>query len=309
MIYDEAIVVRGLTRYYGSTAVVRELNFVVPRGSVTALLGLNGAGKTTTIRMLMGLLAPTRGHSSVLGCDSQRLGPDERAKIGYMVEGHYLLPWMRVGDYAAYCSAGYSHWDSNQFNAIVQHFGIQPSMRAGRLSRGQRAGVSLALTLASGPELLILDDPALGLDPVSCRALNETLLEFAGRDDRTILLSSHSLSDVERVADRVLVMVDGQLKVDTALDEFTNRVGCWRLHSEGAPAGSLRSVPGLIDARQVAGSQYQITVADPDQETIAAIHRLDPAAERIDTTFDEAVVAYLSRHRRGSSFLQPVVEG
>ncbi|QEG42319.1 ABC transporter ATP-binding protein [Roseimaritima ulvae] len=309
MIYDEAIVARGLTRYYGRTAVARELNFVVPRGSVTALLGLNGAGKTTTIRMLMGLLAPTRGHSSVLGCDSQRLQPDQRAKIGYMVEGHYLLPWMRVGDYAGYSSAGYSFWDSKLFNAIVREFGIEPSMRAGRLSRGQRAGVSLALTLAGDPELLILDDPALGLDPVSSRALNETLLQFAGRDDRTILLSSHSLNDVERVADRVLVMVDGKLKVDAALDEFTRRVGCWRLHSNGGQSGSLRSIAGLIDSRRVGESEYQITVADPDQETIAAIHRLDPAAERSDPSFDEAVVAYLSRHRRGSSFLQPVVEG
>lgn len=305
MTHNQTIEARDLTRYYGPTRIVSELNFVVPRGCVTALLGLNGAGKTTTIRMLMGFLAPTRGTCFVGGQESCHLTPDDRGRIGYMVEGHYLLPWMRIKDYSVFQRAGYPDWDSRQYDAIVEHFGIQPTQRIGQLSRGQRAGVALALTLAARPEILILDDPSLGLDPVSRHALNETILEFAGRDDRTVLLSSHLLDDVERVADRVLVILDGRITVDASLGELTERVGAWRLSCPAAKASAMRSISGVIDYREF-GDQYQIMVADPDQDTEAAIHRLDNAAQRVDTTFDEAVISYLSRSRRSTFTPQPV---
>ena len=190
---DPVIRTERLTRYFGNRLAVRDLNMQVPSGQVTALLGLNGAGKTTTIRIIMGLLRPTRGHCEVLGQNSSQLSSEARMRIGYMVEGHFLYGGMRVRDCAAFQRAGYSRWDDAQFDQIVSHFGISQSTRVAHLSRGQRAGVSLALVLAPDPELLILDDPALGLDPVSRRALNETLVEFAADGNRTVLLSSHLL--------------------------------------------------------------------------------------------------------------------
>ena len=225
---EPVIEVERMTRYFGSRAVVREMNMRVPQGQVTALLGLNGAGKTTTIRLILGLLRPTRGRCEVFGESTESMSPETRGRIGYMIEGHYLIPSMRVQECSQFQRAGHSHWDNRLFDDILSHFGIGASARVSELSRGQRAGV--ALVLAPDPELLVLDDPALGLDPVSRRALNETLVEFAGRGQRSVLLSTHLLDDVERIADRVMMMVGGRLKVDTTLDDFRDRVTALLAH-------------------------------------------------------------------------------
>ncbi len=302
---DCVIRTQHLTRYFGRRAVVSELNFTVPRGSVVGLLGLNGAGKTTTIRMLLGFLEPTRGGCEVLGRDSRELTPADRARIGHTVEGHFLYPWMRVRECERFGRETHPRWDGAFFDQAVRRFGIDTAAKVSWLSRGQRAGVSLASTLAGDPELLILDDPALGLDPVSRRALNETIIEFCESGERTVLLSSHLLDDVERVADRVAVMVDGRMLVDTKLDDFRNRVAAWVLDVLRNPA-STHSVPGLVHCRPI-GNRWHLTVADPDAETEAAIDRLDAASvERVDVTFEDAVLAYLSRSRIGHSFYSGV---
>ena len=228
---EPVIQVERMTRYFGSRAVVREMNMRVPQGQVTALLGLNGAGKTTTIRIILGLLRPTRGRCEVFGENTEFMSPATRMRIGYMVEGHYLYPSMRVQECSRFQRAGYERWDQRLFDDVLAHFGIHASSRVSELSRGERAGVALALVLAPDPELLVLDDPALGLDPVSRRALNETLVEFAGPGQRSVLLSTHLLDDVERIADRVMVMVGGRLKVDTTLDDFRDRVTAFDVHS------------------------------------------------------------------------------
>lgn len=292
-----------LTRYFGSRCVVRDLSLGVPHGQITALLGLNGAGKTTTIRIIMGLLRPTRGRSEVFGEETSAMTPETRLRIGYMVEGHFLYPSMTVRECAQFQRAGYSQWDEKLFDQIVTHFGISQSTRAGDLSRGQRAGVSLALVLAPNPELLVLDDPALGLDPVSRRALNETLLEFAGSGQRTVLLSTHLLDDVERVADRVMLMVGGRLKVDAPLEDFQSRVTGFMLELAEANAERVHSVPRLVEARRF-GNRMKVIVADADDETRAALARLGgQSVEPESLTFGDAVLAYLARERPESSFI------
>lgn len=302
MRHDFAISTQGLTKYFGTKPVVRQLDFNVPRGTVTGLLGLNGAGKTTTLRLLLGLLEPTRGTSHVMGVDSQSLGPEDRGRIGYTTEGHFLYGWMRIRDCEQFQRGTFPRWNSSTFNDTIRRFGIDPGDKVRTLSRGQRAGVSFALTLAAEPELLILDDPALGLDPVSRRALNETLLDFCDGGVRTVLLSTHLLDDVERVADRIALMVDGRLLVDTTLDDFRNRIAAWSLDIPPATRG-LESIPGLVNCRQRSGRTV-VTVADPDQETHAAMQRVSLSpVEPLNVSFEDAVIAYLSRSRSGQSFL------
>ena len=299
---DLAISTRGLTRYFGNVPVVQQLDLEVPFGSVTGLLGLNGAGKTTTLRMLLGFLEPTRGSCQVLGNDSQRLGPEDRARIGYTAEGHFLYGWMTVRQCEQFQRNSFPRWNATLFAETIQRFSIDPSQKTSTLSRGQRAGVSIALTLSAEPELLVLDDPALGLDPVSRRALNETLIDFCDGGRRTVLLSSHMLDDVERVADRVAIMVHGRLLVDTEVEDFRNRVSAWAL--ELPPASRvIESIPGLIHSRALGGRTI-VTVADADQETTAAIDRASNSpAESVDVTFEDAVLAYLSRSRNSNSLL------
>ena len=167
---------QGLTRYFGARPAVYELNLEVPRGGVFALLGRNGSGKTTTIRMLLGLLAPTRGGGTILGYDIRALPPEARARIGYLTEEHQLYGWMSVRECGEFQSRFYPTWNEKIFRGIIGHFGLRPTARVKSLSRGERAGLCLALTLAPEPELLILDDPAMGLDPVARRSLIESMV-------------------------------------------------------------------------------------------------------------------------------------
>jgi ABC-2 type transport system ATP-binding protein len=276
---EYAIEARGLTRYFGRRAVVEQLDLRIPHGSVTGLIGLNGAGKTTTLRMLLGFLEPTRGSCTVLGKDSMNLGPEDRAKIGYTVEGHFLYGWMTVRDCERFQRDTFPQWNTSLFAETMQRFAIDASQKIRTLSRGQRAGVSLALTLATEPELLVLDDPALGLDPVSRRALNETLIDFCDCGRRTILLSSHLLEDVERVADRLAIMVHGRLLVGATLEEFRSRVTAWSLDLPPATRYS-DLIPGLIHARPL-GGRTVVTVVDADQETRARHRTAQPVCSRV----------------------------
>jgi ABC-2 type transport system ATP-binding protein len=203
---DAVIEARGLTRFFGRKCAVDGLSFRVPRGSVFAFVGRNGAGKTTTIRLLLGLLRPTRGSSSLLGHDSAELPPEARARVGYMAEGHPVYAWMRVGQYAAFQRGFYPRWNQDTFGAVIDYFAVGPRARAGELSHGQRAGLHLAMTLAIEPEVLLLDDPATGLDPAARRSLLEAMIYFTRSRERTIFFSSHLLDDVERVADHVAVL-------------------------------------------------------------------------------------------------------
>jgi ABC-2 type transport system ATP-binding protein len=163
------------------------------------LIGYSGAGKTTLIRMLLGLLPPTRGRAGLLGCDCEALTPEVRARIGYLAEGHFIWGWMRACDAARMQRETFPRWDQHLFDSMPKFFGVDPQSRVRQVSRGQRAGVSLAMTLATDPELLVLDDPSMGLDPVARRSLVEGLLAFARRSDRAILICTHLLDDVERL--------------------------------------------------------------------------------------------------------------
>src|SRR3954465_14031937 len=167
---DFAIQTSHLTRYFGRKRVVFDLNLAVPRGSIFGFLGRNGSGKTTSLRMILGLLSPPWGSSTGLGHDSQRLPPAVRARIGYLAEGHPVFGWMRVQDAQAYQSRFYPRWNRELFHSVLEFFRVDPKTRAKNLSRGERAGLCLAMVLAPEPDLLILDDPAIGLDPVARRS-------------------------------------------------------------------------------------------------------------------------------------------
>ena len=301
--FEPVIRTDRLTRYFGKRCVVSDLDMKIVPGQVTALMGLNGAGKTTTIRIIMGLLRPTRGRCEVLGEDSSELTPETRMRIGYLVEGHFLYRNQRVRDCASFQRAGYSRWDNALFDQIVSHFGIRPSNKIGDLSRGQRAGVALGLVLAPDPELLVLDDPALGLDPVSRRALNETLIEFASSGQRTVLLSTHLLDDVERVADRVMVLVGGRLKVETTTEDFISRVSGFTAQISAANIDKVAAIPGLVEGRQV-GDRYLLSIADANDQSIEMLRSIsDGEIEPADLGFADCVLSYLASHRGDQSFL------
>jgi ABC-2 type transport system ATP-binding protein len=310
---DYVIETRGLTRYFGSRKVVDMLDLRVPRGCVYAFLGRNGSGKTTTLRMLMGLLEPTRGSASVLGHDSVRLPPVVRARIGYMSESHFVYRWMKVRECAAFQSQFYPRWNQRIFDAAIDHFRLSRKARAANLSRGERAGLSLALTLAPEPELLILDDPAIGLDPAARRSLLESMVYVTRQSERTILFSSHLLSDVERVADYVGVLDRSVLRVSCPVDIFRGHVQQFVIRFP-AQAPPLPAIPGLLHAWRSPG-ELRVTVANPDESSRTAIAALAAqggaaAGAVIETpvNLEEALIGYLGERGEKHFFLEDATD-
>src|SRR5262249_1566731 len=220
----DAIRTRRLTKYYGGRKVVEDLSLRVPEGCVYGLLGRNGAGKSTTLKMLVGLVHPDYGHFELLGEDGASLSTQTRGRIAYLAEGHPLYGWMTVAQAVAFTRAFHPAARGPFVEQVLDHFRLSPRARISRLSRGQRAQVSLALALAPDPELLILDDPTLGLDADVRRDFVESMVQVIQRRGRTILFSSHFLGDVERVADRIGVLVDGVLRADCPADHFKTAV-------------------------------------------------------------------------------------
>jgi ABC-2 type transport system ATP-binding protein len=300
---EYVIQTHGLTRYFRSKCAVDRLDLAIPRGSVFGFLGRNGSGKTTTIRMIMGLLEPTRGNASVFGQDSRELSPQNRARIGYLSEGHPVYGWMRVRECEQFQSGFYKHWNHALFKGVIDYFRLSPHARARTLSRGERAGLCLALTLAPEPELLVLDDPALGLDPVARRALVESMIYVTRRADRTIFFSSHLLSDMERVADRIAVLDHARLRACCSMDEFRRRVRRFVLRFSGKPP-ELPDLPGLLDALATE-DELAITLVDPDAGVQEQIARLRPLhIEEVPLDLEEAFISYLGERGRRTLFTQ-----
>jgi ABC-2 type transport system ATP-binding protein len=288
-----AISVRDLTRYYGSKPAVEGLNLDVPRGSVFAFLGRNGSGKTTTIRMLLGLVQPTRGRGSILGHDIRNLPTEARARIGYLTEEHQLYGWMNVRECGEFQSRFYPRWNEKIFRSVAGHFNLQMTTRVKHLSRGERAGLCLGLTLAPEPELLIMDDPTLGLDPVASRALIESMIFLTRRSGRTIFFSSHQLADVERVADKIAILDRSVLRVCCPLETFRQSVQRVRLRFSGTPPPPVPAIPGLLQAVRTEG-ELRLTCVNYGAAAEKALRALAPAElERVPLSLEDAFISYL----------------
>ena len=229
---------QGLTRSFGAFDAVRNLDLAVPRGSIFALLGPNGAGKSTTIKVLMNILEPTSGRAEVLGAPSTRLGPSEFQRIGYVSENQELPEWMTVRQFLGYCRAFYPTWDDHFCADLLTQFGLPPDRKLKHLSRGMRMKTALLSSLAYRPELLVLDEPFSGLDPLARDDFTTGLLSLAGASDWTVVISSHDIGELERLVDWVAFLDHGRL----GLCETT-----------AALLGRFRTLHGTLAAPPAAG--------------------------------------------------------
>ena len=221
---NSVIKIDGLVKYFDARRVLNDVSLNIETGCIYGLLGRNGVGKTTLIRILMGLDNATRGSTAIFGVDSTALSPTDRGRVGYVAEGHHLIANYKVSHLVSLCKNLSLKWDEQLFNKIVGMFDLPLNRKVKQLSTGMRAQLNLALAMAVDPELLILDDPTLGLDTIARRQFLELAIDLIQRNGRTILFSSHILSDVERIADRVGILVQGKLVVDCPLDQLKQRI-------------------------------------------------------------------------------------
>ena len=300
------IQIEGLSKRYGSQKALDGLSLSVPEGSIFGLLGENGAGKTTTIQTLLGLVRPDGGRTSVLGLDPVRSGIDVRRQTGYVPESPVLYDWMTVAE-IGWFAAGF-HLDLHgtttsyqlRYTELTRGFDLPPTRKIKALSKGMRAKVSLSLALASDPALLILDEPTSGLDVLVRREFLESMVDLAGAG-RTVVLSSHQISEVERVASHVALLHKGKLMLAQPLDELKSHTFLLsvsfasREHPSTPPEGRALE---LIDAEDAARQAHWLVRA-ADRSACEVVRAL-PGVEHLEIetpSLEEIYIGYMRARR------------
>jgi ABC-2 type transport system ATP-binding protein len=255
--------VRGLQRHFGRVPAVNGIDLTVSEGEIYGFLGINGAGKTTTIRLLMGIIAAEAGTISLLGETTHRTSVAQKRRIGYVSQEQHFYPWMTGEALGKFVGSFYPTWDKDEFGRLLRVLEVPHDRRVSQLSGGMRAKLALALALASRPALLILDEPTAGLDPVARREFMQLIVAQARQHRRTTIFSSHLIDEVERCADRVGIIHQGQMRFEGGLDELRQRVRRVQL-----PAGLPFEVPPGFETWR--------------DETIEGLHRITLRAEPDD---------------------------
>lgn len=306
---DPVIDLANLICRYRRTEAVAGVTFTVEAGTVFALLGPNGAGKTTIIRTLMNIIQPSAGAARVLGVDTRRLGPRELATIGYVSENQQLPGWMTLAELLAYCRPFYPGWDDALCSKLVSDFELPLRMKIGRMSRGMRVKAALVSALAYRPSLLVLDEPFSGLDPVVRDDLIHGVLERAGEERWSVLVSSHDLDEVERLVDAVAFLDGGRLVLCepmAMLQERFRRVEV-TMTETGAPferSGSTDAVPtpeawiGMTVAGRVV--RFTDTAYEGGSSESRLSARFPGARIEVQPMSLRQIFVALVRHRRGS---------
>ena len=215
---ESIISVSELTRRFGATTALDSVSLSMPPGAVYGLVGANGAGKTTLIKHVLGLLRAESGSVRVFGLDPVADPVGVLSRIGYLSEENDLPGWMRVDELIRYSRAFYPAWEDTYAEELRQAFALDPTATIKSLSRGQKARAGLLIALAHRPELLLLDEPSSGLDPVVRRDILEAIMRTIAHEGRTVLFSSHLLEEVERVADHVTLISHGRVALSAPLD-------------------------------------------------------------------------------------------
>ena len=224
---ESVIHVSEVTRRFGAKTALASVSLSMSRGGVYGLVGANGAGKTTLIKHILGLLRAESGSVRVFGLDPVADPVGVLSRIGYLSEENDLPAWMRVDELIRYSRAFYPGWDDAYAEQLRQAFALEAATKIKNLSKGQKARAGLLIALAYRPELLVLDEPSSGLDPIVRRDILGAVIRTIADEGRTVLFSSHLLAEVEQVADHVTMINNGKIVLSAPLDEIkeSHRVG------------------------------------------------------------------------------------
>jgi ABC-2 type transport system ATP-binding protein len=230
---SDPIRIAGLTRKFRSNAVLKGIDLAVPGEAVFALIGPNGAGKTTTIKILMNIIRPTAGRAEILGIDSRRLAGRDFTRIGYVSENQEMPDWMTVDYFMRYLRPFYPNWDGELAAQLVRRFNLPGDRKLKHLSRGMRMKAALASSLAYRPEVIVLDEPFTGLDPLARDEFIEGLLERS--QNTTVFISSHDLADIETFASHIAYLENGRIQFSEELSALSDRFREIEITFDAAP--------------------------------------------------------------------------
>ena len=287
---EAVIAISDLTRHFGPKAALDGVSVFVPRGTVLGLVGENGAGKTTLIKHLLGALKAQAGSVRVFGLDPVLDPVGVLRRVGYLSERRDLPGWMRVDQFMRYTQAFYPEWDEEYAERLLEQFQLDPFQKIKTLSQGQQAKIGLLTALAYRPELLILDEPSSGLDPVVRRDILEAIIRMVAEEGRTVLFSSHLLDEVQRVADHVVMLKNGRVVLNGRMEEVRRAHILAVLAFAEPPAVA----PVVAGAHAIAGygAEWRVLFGGShlDLETAAASVGARVVEERTPT-LDEILVA------------------
>ena len=287
----------GLGKRYRKQWALSDCTLSVPAGHVVGLVGLNGAGKTTLLNLATGMVAPTAGTIAVLG-GRPAAGPAQLARVGYLAQDAPVYPGLSVAEHLKLGARLNPGWDDSLARRRIDQLDLDPGRKAGKLSGGQRAQLGLTVALAKRPELLILDEPVASLDPLARREFLQDLMEAVAEEQVNIVLSSHLISDLERVCDYLIVLADSRVRIAGPVDELL-------------AAHHLLSGPRRDEDRLPAGMQV-ISGSHTDRQSTLLVRAsgpvLDPAWTVSAVGLEDLVLAYMKqaagRGRRGNRHLE-----
>jgi ABC-2 type transport system ATP-binding protein len=291
---DYVIETEGISRSFGGTSALRNFTLRVPRGTIYGFLGRNGAGKTTAIKILAGLIKPDEGSIQVLGVNPFEFTPEDRQRVGYLSEKQILPANMKVGKLIAFCAQFYPRWDQALVDRLLASFRIDSKKKVSALSQGAQRQVAFILALAQRPELLILDEPASTLDVVARREFLDEVLDLLRQDGPTVFISSHILSDIERVADHIGILADGALKISEPLDRLKETVKRVRFHGFRQDPTAF-SLPGAFRSVR-SGNEWLVTLRLEDPAILDGPARQWGAQYEVQDMNLEDIFVEISRH-------------
>ena len=270
-----------LSKRYGRRVALSDCTLAIPPGRVVGLVGPNGAGKTTLLQLAVGMLAPTSGGVEVLG-GRPGSGAAQLAKVGFVAQDAPTYAGLSIADHLRFGARTNPRWDQRLADDRIAKLGLDPSQKAGKLSGGQRAQLALTLAIAKRPELLILDEPVASLDPLARREFLQSLMEYVAEQAASVILSSHLVSDLERVCDYLIVLVASKVRVAGEVDDLLAS-HCRLTGPRGNPLPSGAEV--IVDSHTDRQSTLIVRRAAPIGDPLFHVEQL---------TLEDLVLAYMS---------------
>jgi ABC-2 type transport system ATP-binding protein len=289
---ESAITIEGLHFSYGSKEVLKGVNLEVPKGSIFGFIGRNGTGKTTTIKTLLGLQKPQSGRCMVGGLDSFTQTLEVRKRIGFMAEDQQMYGWMTVGRIIKWVAGFYEGWDYKFADELAERFGLPKNMKVKELSKGRNSSLALLLALGHRPDIVILDDPTLGLDPIARKDFLRHVIDLLQSEGVTVFFSSHLLYEIEPVADHIAILDGGVIINSSRTEELRESVRKFVLTPK--PETDFSGLAGILDVMK-AGDNVSITVEDCSDEKRSrlkemSVNGMTESALNLDEIFEAYVI-------------------
>ena len=291
---ETVIKIQGLQKQFNMVDVLKEVSLEIGAGSIVGLVGANGSGKSTLIRHIVGLYLPNKGTCTTFECNAAKLGPRELARIGYTHQEGRLIEWMTVEQIVSYVSSYYPSWNTELEKNYLAEFQLDQDTMVGNLSPGLRQKLAILLAIGHEPDLLILDEPAAALDPLARRHFLDLLLDIIQNPARTILISSHILSDVEKVIDHIIILDQGKVCRDVDLDVLQQEFIKVRITSVRNSLPDPLPFRELLSCQRNGSQAVAILRTHPGQELDQIAQEMDSTIEVLPLSLDELYGLVLS---------------